>query len=154
MKNASLIILGFCLLAGAVILSKPQTVVYQKEAPTLAGVNNSLDTSASSITHTTSTINTTSTQVFSSLTKMGEIINDSAGKLTCSMDATGTTAPSSTVAAGRGIIIVPAASSTSNLPNVVRFGECFGEGNVVCYPHKGAVNCLSTATATITKWSK
>lgn len=124
------------------------------QAPELSGVVNALDTSSSNISHATTTINTTSTQVWASITKMGEIINDTTGKLTCSMDATNTTAASSSVVAGRGIIIVPAASSTSNLPNVVRFGECSGTGNVPCYPHKGAVNCLSNVQATTTTWSK
>lgn len=158
MKNISLLILaGAIIILSGVIYGKEfapsQITVNQppQEQPQLGAVTNYLETSASAITHTTSTVNTTSTQVFSSITKIAQIINDSAGKITCSMDATGTTAPSSTVAAGRGIVIPPLASSTKGA--VVTFGECY-PGSEDCYTHKGAVNCLSTSAATITKWSK
>lgn len=105
------------------------------------------DTTSAGFTSTTSTVNTTSTQVFASIARYAEMINDTTAKLTCSLDPANTTAASSTVAAGRGVIIVPAASSTSD--SKVRFGECRGESN--CYPHKGAVNCLGTSAVTITK---
>lgn len=121
------------------------------DAINLAGVTNYLDTSASSITHSTSTVNTTSTQVFSGITKIGEIINDTNSQLTCSMDATGTTAASSTVTSGRGIIIY--ASSSPAQANSAMFGECY-PGSENCYAHKGAVNCLAGAAVTITTWKK
>ena len=121
------------------------------DATRLAGVLNNLDTSSNNITHSTSTVNTTSTQVFSSITKIGQIINDTNSTLTCSMDATGTTAVNSTVAAGRGVLIY--ASSSPAQSNTAMFGECY-PGTRNCYAHKGAVNCLATAAVTITKWSK
>lgn len=157
-QNIALIIMtGIFILIGISLFKSTTVNVPNIELPpinipenTLGGVTNYLDTSASNITHATSTVNTTSTQVFSGITKIGQIINDTTGKLTCSMDATGTTAASSTVASGSGIIISPAASTT---PSSVMFGECY-PGSVNCYAHKGAVNCLATAAVTITKWSK
>ena len=119
--------------------------------PTLGGVQSYYDTTASGFTHTTSTINTTSTQVFASVVKLSGIQNTTANQLTCSLDATGTTAASSTVASGRGIIIGPAYLTTSTLSNVAAFGEC-GNGEANCYRHKGAVNCLAGAASIVTKW--
>ena len=157
-QNITLAILaGTIVLLGVFIFTSSKTINVAippinipTDAINLAGVTNYLDTSSSDVTHATSTVNTTSTQVFASITKIGQITNDTTGKLTCSMDATGTTAASSTVSSGRGIIISPAASTT---PNMAMFGECY-PGSENCYAHKGAVNCLSTGAVTITTWKK
>lgn len=119
----------------------------------LGGSAGYIDTSSSNVTHATTTINTTSTQVFSSITKIAQITNTTANQITCSLDTTGTTAASSTVASGRGIIIGPAYLTTSTLPNIAMFGECY-PGSENCYAHKGAVNCLAGAASLVTKWSK
>lgn len=119
----------------------------------VSGVINYLDVSSANITHSTTTVNTTSTQVFSSISKMGQIVNATANQITCSLDATGTTAASSTIAAGRGIILAPAYLSTSTGVSSAMFGECY-PGSINCYPHKGAVNCLAEAASVVTKWSK
>lgn len=133
-----------------VIQLQPIEITPQGEQ--LGAVTNYLDTSSSDITHATTTINASSTQVFSSITKIGQVINyDTVARLTCSMDATGTTAASSTVATNKGIIIAPAASTT---PSSAMFGECY-PGSMNCYTHKGAVNCMASATTSlVSKWSK
>lgn len=143
--------LGICMVVGGLtVFSMLNRFV---SVGPLGAVTNYLDTSSSAITHSTSTINTTSTQVFSSITKIGQIINRTGNELTCSMDATGTTAASSTVATNRGIILGAYGTATSTAPYSAMFGECY-PGSVNCYAHKGAVNCLASATSSITKWSK
>lgn len=145
--NKILIGIGIILLGIlGVLIVRNNNVVGQ-----FGGVSNYLDTSSSNITHATTTINTTSTQVFSSITKIGQLINNSTNTITCSMDATGITAASSTVAANRGIIVPNQASST--IYSAVMFGECY-PGAVNCYAHKGAVNCLIVSQSVVTKWSK
>jgi hypothetical protein len=117
----------------------------------LGAVSNYFDTSASSISHATTTINTTSTQLFSSTTKWSQMINDTNAVITCSLDKTGTTAASSTVASGRGLLVYT--SSSAARPNSIMFGECY-PGSLNCYPHKGAVNCLASAAVIVTYWQK
>lgn len=127
----------------------PKTQVVQ--APSVGGVTNYLETSSNTLAMATTSISTAATQVFASLTKFGQITNNSTNTITCAMDATNTTAVSSSVVANRGIIIVPLASST--LYSTASFGECY-PGSVNCYAHKGAVNCVISATSTITTWKK
>jgi len=115
----------------------------------LGAVSNYLDTSASQITHTTSTITVTSTNIWSGITKFGEIKNVSAVTVHCSLDARGTTPASSTVRIDRGIVIEPASSTW----NYAQFGECY-PGSQHCYPHKGAVNCLATGTGILEYFTK
>lgn len=107
------------------------------------GVPNQLDTSSNTLTHSTSTVTTTSTRFFASVTKLCYVKNESSATIHCSMDAVNTTAGSSTVRSDRGLVIEPASSSN----NYASFGECRGEPN--CFPHKGALNCVSTATGTV-----
>lgn len=104
-------------------------------------------TTSGGFTAATTTINTTSTQVFASINQLVFITNSSTATLTCSLDGRGTTAVSSTVTAGRGVIIGP--SSGSNIPAQASFGNC-SQGDRNCYPHTGAVNCLASATTSIT----
>lgn len=100
---------------------------------------NAYDTTSGGFTIATSTVNTTSTQVFASIARLNYIINNTTALFTCSLDAVGITAVSSTVTAGRGVLIYP--SST------IAFGECRSQQN--CFPHKGTVNCLGSAAGTI-----
>ena len=101
-------------------------------------------------TNSTTTINTTSTQVLASTTKWARITNPTTAQLTCSLDDLGTTAASSTVAANKGIIIGPhqANASSTGLSAYQDFGECqTGDGN--CIPFKGTVNCVASAAAVV-----
>ena len=120
----------------------------------LAGVPNYLDTSSSDITHATTSLTVGSTsQIFASITKMGQIILGSASssvELTCVMDATNTT---STVTLGNGLLLRAAHDVYSSSTASIMFGECY-QGSTNCYPHKGAVSCRASATTTVTYWSK
>lgn len=145
MKNILIILL---IIAGIVIVS----LIGFNGGRNFGGVVNYLDTSSSQITSATSSITATSSQVFSSITKIGQITNLSTTNLiTCSLDPTGTLATSSAIGIYKGIII--GADNASGTPNSAMFGECY-PGAINCYTHKGAVNCLAEATSTITKWSK
>lgn len=105
------------------------------------------DTTSKGFTATTSTINTTATQLFSSVGKVNYIfIPSSTAVITCSLDPANTTAASSSVASGRGVLVMGSATAVTRLG----FGQCFS-GNNECYLHTGAVNCLSSASVTISK---
>jgi len=109
---------------------------------------NNYDTTSAGFTVATSTVNTTSTQVFSSINRVAWIQNITASTLWCSLDGVGTTADASTLISGRGLLIAPTSTTLYGLfPSVVSFGECRGQYN--CYPHKGAVNCLGSATSVV-----
>lgn len=107
---------------------------------------NNYDTTSSGFTQATTTINTTSTQIFASIPRLSYITNNTTSTITCSLDASNTTAASSSVTAGRGVLI--GSNAGTLIPSVVSFGEC--RSNVNCYPHRGAVNCLANTAAVIT----
>jgi len=145
-KTTLLIFVGVGIIVGLLVggLTKEKSTV------TLGGVVaiNNYDTTSAGFTVATSTVNTTSTQVFSSINRVAWIQNITAGTLWCSLDGVGTTAASSTLISGRGLLIAPTSTTLYGLfPSVVSFGECRGQYN--CYPHKGAVNCLGSAASVV-----
>lgn len=105
----------------------------------------SYDTTSKGFTSATTTINTTSTRVFATVNKVAYIYNNTAATITCSLDPSNTTAASSSVASGRGVMLAPAGSST--IPKI-GVGQCYA-GNDNCYLHTGAVNCLATSQVTV-----
>jgi len=111
------------------------------------------DTWTGGQTISTSTINTTSTQVVSSTAKLTTLLNNSTSTFTCKPEPVfGTTAPSSTVVANAGYIIAAKATSTGYKP-YLSVGEC-QPGMDHCYPFKGTLNCLADVQASITKIAK
>ena len=156
-QNLAVVLLGFIAVFTLALLlkSSPAAVVNVPpiEIPALANlgaVTNYLDTSSHTIAFTNTAVNVTSTQMFSSITKIAQVINQTSSQVVCAMDATGTTAASSSVSLVKGIVLGPVASTT---PSSAMFGECY-PGAFNCYAHKGAVNCIASATTTVTKWSK
>ena len=119
----------------------------------LGGVSNYLDTSASGFTTATSSVGVfTPVQLFASVTKHVTVQNYGAGTLYCALDSTNKTAASSTVAVGFGLII-NASTTDLSIPAYASFGECY-PGEINCFPHKGAVDCVSTATGTVIKQTR
>jgi hypothetical protein len=110
---------------------------------------NSYDTTSAAFTHATTSINTTSTQIFATVPKFAQIINTTANQITCSLDNANATAASSSVTSGRGVIIPPAYQTTSTGLGIASFGECYA-GAPNCYRHKGSVNCLAATTTVVT----
>lgn len=141
----------YILITAALVLAFILGFVGFREGINLQGIQaqNQYDTTTGGFTASTSTVNTTSTQVFSSINRIAYITNTTGSQITCSLDPAGMTAVSSTVTSGRGVIIGPAYLTTSSFPNVAAFGECHGQA--YCFPHKGAVNCLAGAAITIDK---
>lgn len=136
---ALVLIVGFF---GLKAYETPQQVAF-----TAAPGQGVIYTTASGFVAATTTVNTTSTQIFASINQIDFITNSSTATLTCSLDARGTTAASSSVTAGRGVIIGP--TTNSSLPPRAAFGQC-ASGDQNCYPHTGAVNCVASASTTIT----
>ena len=108
---------------------------------------NQYDTTSAGFTQATKTINVAATQVFASVEIVSEIINNTTSTFTCALEASNTTAASSSVVSGRGVLIGTNAGTV--IPSVVAFGNCDNLGKA-CYRHKGAVNCVANVTATIT----
>lgn len=104
-------------------------------------------------TFASTTINTTSTQVFSAITRFGTIINNTSTEIYCLVDAPGTTAVSSTVTSTLGFVIPRALTTTTTIPTQITFGECW-PGAYNCVPLKGAVNCLALTASVVNKVSK
>lgn len=144
MKNTLLIVFGVIVISCAVFFGLHSQ--YSQSLGAIQAINN-YDTTNAGFTHATSTVNTTSTQVFSSIGRVSYITNNTTSTLTCALDAIGTIAASSTVASGRGVLIGP--NTGTLIPSVVAFGECRTVG-IPCYPHKGAVDCLANVAVTIT----
>ena len=143
----------YFLIAVAVIVLAVFGYAFFTATGNLGGVSNYLDTSASGYTTASSSIGTAAaTQMFSSVSKLVTIINPTTNDITCKLESTGSTAASSTVTAGFGLII-GSNTTTSTIPSVVQFGECY-PGSVSCYPHKGALNCISAVTSTIIKLTR
>lgn len=149
MNHIKIITSGVCLLLLAVILLI--TTKIGNNDGVLGGVVNYLDTSSSGFTSASTTINTTSTQVFASISKRAWIINNTTSTLTCFLDSTNKNAASSSVSSGIGVII--GGTAATSLPGIASFGEC-SPGMLNCYPHKGAVNCLGSGQSIISKVSQ
>src|SRR3990167_7956861 len=109
-----------------------------------------VDVVSSGVTNSTSSINTTSTQLAALITRWLTIINPTMATLTCSMDDAGTLVGSSSVATNKGVVVGPINATTTNatIPSQVSFGEC-NPGMYNCFPFKGAVNCVASAVATV-----
>ena len=118
---------------------------YTKEALTLG--DSSFPTIYKAPTYSTTTVNATSTQVASNVNRTLTIQNVSSTLLACKVDALGTTAASSTVTSSIANIDSHLVRPSTTLYNTITFGEC-REGMVNCFPFKGAVNCLSSASTT------
>ncbi len=110
--------------------------------------NFAYDTTWGGFTQSTTTVNTTSTQLASSIQKLLVLVNNTTSTITCSLDARGTTAPSSTVTAGRGLILGP--NNQQWPPSQAFIGQC-QPGMQPCYPHQGAVNCVANVSSTVDK---
>lgn len=98
----------------------------------------SYDTTSKGFTNSTTTINTTSTNLWASVNKVNYMFYNGTSTITCSADAVSTTAASSSLASGRGIMW---GNVTTGIAKV-GFGQCF-PGNEQCYLHMGALNCLA-----------
>ena len=145
--GAALVLIGVAVVAGLFF------GVGFRTTNSLGGGNsvNLYDTTSAGFTVSTSTVNTTSTQMFALVNKVSYLTNNTTSTFTCSLDARNSTAASSTVTAGRGVLIGSASSSMNGtLPGVVAFGNCDNLG-VACFRHTGAVNCSANAAATIDK---
>ena len=123
-------------------------------APVLLQGNPSIGTvytTSGGFTESTTTINTTSTQVFSSVNQISYIQNYGTSTIWCSLDSKTTTAASSSVATGIGVVI-GSISSTINgsYPSVAAFGQCVA-GTYNCFPHAGTVNCLANVATVVSK---
>ena len=116
------------------------------------GYTGNFDTYSTGFTVATSTVNTTSTQAIASTTILTTLVNYTVSTFTCKPDDKGTTAASSTVAAGAGYVIGAhqASTTSSGFPSYASFGECQA-GMSNCYPFKGTLNCVADVAATITK---
>ena len=135
------------IIGGLVILAV--VLFFSSSKPSFQGVTQSnVYTTSAGFAAKSTLINTTSTQVFASVNQLDYIVNNSAIKVTCSLDARNTTAASSSVAAGVGIQLVNTSTNPA-LPSSASFGACI-PGIANCYPHTGAVNCLAAATTTVT----
>lgn len=140
-----IIFLVLAAVLGLIVVSLIQRSRQGDVLGTIASIAN-YDTTTSGFTHATTTVNTTSTQIFATISRVDYIINNTTSTITCSLDPSNTTAASSSVASGRGVIIGSNAGTV--ISSEAAFGECRTSYN--CYPHKGAVNCLANVAATIT----
>lgn len=150
MNTKHIIIIGVLLVGAFLLGSQNKSIVNLGGDP----YTNTFNTG---ITSATTTINTTSTQVFSSISNGGfvTLVNSSTASITCSMDDQGTTAVSSSVAASKGVIIGAGTqpASTTAIKAQATFGYCWS-GAENCFPFTGTLNCLATAIVTIPKVSK
>lgn len=106
-----------------------------------------VDVYGSGVTNATTTINTTSTQIFASVTKLATLVNNTTSTFSCFMDAANSLVASSSVVAGAGITLSPGATGVANsstLPSQATFGRC-NVGSYNCYPFVGALDCVATA---------
>ena len=142
MKLKDLLIIG---LVGAILLVL--TISPQRGKLGEAG-GRYINTFTSGVTHATTSISTASTNVATSVTNWLRIDNSNTTQLTCVLETTGTTAASSSVVAGRGILVGPHGVTTSSLPSTVTFGECW-PGTANCVPFKGSINCVAGTTSTV-----
>lgn len=147
MTNAQKIIaliLGFgILILGLGFYSNSQ------HAGTLGSVNNSLDTFSSGVTNSTTSVATSGTQIFASVSKLFILQNNTVNQLSCYLDTTGLAAGSSNVTIGSGLQV------GSTTVKTVAFGECGSLYSAdLCIPFKGALNCKSNATTIISTVSK
>lgn len=118
----------------------------------LSGYTGNFDTYAAGFTVSTSTVNTTSTQIVASSTILTTLVNNSTSTFTCKPDDRGTTAASSTVATGLGYTVGPQGSTGPNIPSEISFGAC-QPGMYNCFPFTGTLNCVADVAATVTKIS-
>lgn len=143
---SSIVIAGLILLGAWMFLAGPGDVLLQGYV--------TYNTWANGTTNSTTTINTTSTQVFASVSKWAAIVNPTTAEITCSLDDLGTTAASSTVGTHKGYVIGPHDSASStNLPAILQFGEC-GPGSYNCIPFNGTVNCVASSQAVVSTISR
>lgn len=112
------------------------------QVPSPLGNYQNYNTFDRGVTATSTTVGTTATQVFASITKIAYIANPTTEKLNCYLDDLGTTAASSSVTLHRGLELGSTTIRTAS------FGEC-SPGAENCYAFKGTLNCKASAAISI-----
>lgn len=135
-------VLGLVIFAGSQLV--PSLHIYGSTSAT-----NIINTTSKGFVASTSTVNTTSTQLFSNVdNNISYLINNTTSTLTCSLDGRSVTAASSSLVSGRGLIVGPTTGTV--IPAEVAFGQCV-PGTPNCYPTTGSVNCLANVAASVDK---
>ena len=112
---------------------------------------NSYDTTSAGFTVSTSSVAVTvasSTQLFASVDKVSYVINNTTSTITCALEARNATMASSSVVAGRGVLI--GSNAGTQIPSMVAFGNCDNVG-VSCFRHTGSVNCIADVATVVDK---
>lgn len=114
------------------------------------------DTVSQGYVYGTSSIGVAKTQLFLfggvSTTKLATVFNNTTAVLTCAPDDRGVTAASSSVVASNAIMIGPGSGTATAFPAQASFGQC-QPGTYNCFPAYGSIDCVGSATATVS-WVK
>jgi hypothetical protein len=138
LENKIILVIIACAIAALTIFS-----LHTQES-SLSSAVSAYDVFGGDGTNSSTTVNTTSTQVLDGLwSTYARITNTAANLVTCFMD--NKTAASSTVTANTGIMLFASSSARSQL--------CFGKGPD-CIPYVGKVNCLANATGVVATFEK